>query len=653
MKIQFKIRRCFNLAGVFLILLIAALGISGLSYATQIAQKTSSTSSMKNILIIHSDEEFIPANIEINQTFATLLKSDPQINANLFSEYIDNRRLTTPELYAQYIEALKVRYAINKPDVIIAVDLKAYNLVFNDLEQTLKGIPVVFCMLPEGAIKMPFSDLTTGNYMNLDGLGTAELILKVHPHTKRLVVVSGVAPSDIAKRTDILNDLKSLEKQLEVVSLDHISFSKMQEEVSSYDEGTVVLYVSIFQDVDGNVHIPREALKQLSERSKVPIYGIFYTNMAYGLAGGSLFEFKEVAEDAAEKSLEILKGTPPSSLPIRRVTNQKYMNWAYMQKWQIPESSVPKDVIVVNKQYTFFELYYRQIFVILGFVLLETVFSLFLIIQLRRRKAAETRLNELNDELEHLVEVRTEALTFANQELVLAEKHSAMNQLLRNLLHRLNTPLGNTKVYLEMLQTELGAVQHENDEDAADFEQMLQKVTSNQMQVVEVMNHLKIMLEIESEAEDTTVYLPDFLNAILYDNFATSIDKSKSIILICYPDVTIKVKEKNLRIALSALVQFADYQRRHTTDLPPAELLIMLENNILEVIYIDMALDQIENISTIFDPFSFNDFKTSASGLELTILYNCITIGLTGAIGLKPEGQVKNAIHMNFSISEV
>ncbi len=365
-----------------------------------IAPVSAMAASPKNVLIIHSDEEFIPANVDINSTLQEVLKSDPNMQVNLFSEYLDARRLSSVELYDKKIKNLIERYSLNKPDIVIAIDLKAFTTIQNDLKPLLEKTPVVFCMLPEGTVdEKKLSPLITGNYMNIDGLGTAQLIQEIHPDTRRIAIISGVSPADTVKTEDIVHDLKSSAFPIPFDVVDQMSFSQLKTYVSTLEPGTVLMYSAIFQDVDGNLHIPREALRQLSDVSSVPIYGVFYTNMPFGLAGGSLFEFKEVARDAGKKALGILKGTPPSDFPINRVDNTRYMNWEYMQKWNIPENRLPQDVIVTNRHFTFWEQYWMAIVGTLAFLICETVLVAFLLNLLHLKKQAEKRILQRTEEL--------------------------------------------------------------------------------------------------------------------------------------------------------------------------------------------------------------------------------------------------------------
>lgn len=593
----------------------------------------------KNILILHSDEEFIPANIDINQVFGQLLKQDPTMRVNLYSEYLDLRRFYDEKAYNNYVEILKTRYAEKRPDIVITVDIKAYKLAQTELKDVLKGVPLVFCMLPDTeASHIEKSAYVTGNFMNIDGKGTADLILKVNPNTKRIVLIAGAAPADETKLVDVQGDLKDLPANIELSVWKDKSIDELKSELKALSEDTAVIYVSIFQDSTGKVFIPREALKQLSEVSPVPIYGIFYTNVEYGLAGGSLFEFKEVARDASEKALAILRGTPPTALKIEKVTNTVYMNWNYMKQWGIKARQVPKDVTILHREYSFWETYKNQILGILMFITIETLLILFLLYQLKRRKSAEGKLEELNTELEDLVDARTAALVQAHQDLLIAEKHNTLNKLIRNLLHRINTPLGNNKTYMEMLMMEL----KEESQGSDELFTIAQNMKVNQSQLINVMDHMKTMLEIDSREEKQTADLYELLSEIFYDNFASTIEKSKTIVLLCYPQDKLTIPLNNFKIAISSMMLFAKQQRMINKDLPPAEILLFRHENSLEIKYVDGALNHLDSKEDAFDPFQYNNFKSSPVGMELTILYNTITLGLGGEIRL---GSVENGDH--------
>lgn len=164
----------------------------------------------KKILILHSDEEFIPANIEINKYFVEALRKTTKEPITFYSEYLDTVRFTTPEDFSEFKQILIKRYDGINPDIIVAIDYKAYLFAAEALTRDQPNKPIVFCMLPKSLFdmqKVPAN--ATGSFMNIDIIGTLDLIEKLHPQVDKVSIIAGDGPSDDSKVEEISDRLKA------------------------------------------------------------------------------------------------------------------------------------------------------------------------------------------------------------------------------------------------------------------------------------------------------------------------------------------------------------------------------------------------------------------------------------------------------------
>lgn len=236
----------------------------------------------------------------------------------------------------------------------------------------------------------------------------------------------------------------------------------------------------------------------------------------------------------------------------------------------------------------------------------------------------------MQDSLEQTIVERTKELTEAHDELRKADQQDSMHQVVRNLLHRFNTPLGNAITYTDLLSVNcLSGMPSEL--SLSEKCTILASVRSNHKQIVLIMDTLKNMLEIDHSEDPAPVNLSEIIPVILYDTFSFSLEQIKTILTLEYPVETLLLPEKNIKIALVSLAQFAKRQRENQDDLIPASLTITQLESELLLRYQDVTLSDISSLDEIIDPYTFNSFKTSNAGMELSILYNCVTLGLTGS----------------------
>lgn len=597
----------------------------------------------KKILVIHSDEEFIPANNEINLYMIEAIKQQYKDPVTFYSEYLDSQRFNTPDELSAYKSELIKRYSRIKPDLIIAVDYKAYAFAKDELTNHQNQLPIVFCMLPKSLFDTQAQPQNvTGNFMNVDIIGTLDLVQRLHPQVKSVSIIAGDGPSDDSKVKEVEERLRTHPAYpFSVRLISHRTIKEYETFVSERSQDEVVVYLSIFEDSQGVRFIPREALARLDAVTAVPIYGLFYTNMDFGLVGGSLFEFKQVALDAAARAVAILNHQSPQSLPMSYVTNKTYVNYPMLERWKIPQSLLPAEVELYKQTFTPWQLYQREIVIILVVMLLFVMLIFVLVIQLRLKKTAEEALKALNTELEHLVDERTADLKLTNselqqahQKLLQSEKQHLIQNLSRNLLHKINTPLGVSISYIDLLSTLANADAALTDfEDLKGEEGILSRLMKNQLKIKSIMESLERTLHIEQQAEKTPIHLEEFLRMGILEKQSFEFMQS-DVLELEYPEATLWINEKSFMAAIQCLTDYAYTTYQSYGWKSPSKLTFSIWEDSLILVFRSESFVNLDDLRRIFEPYSLLPFKNDDSGLELTIFSNIITLGLGGTVEL-------------------
>lgn len=597
----------------------------------------------QKILVIHSDEEFIPANNEINLYMIEAIKQQYKDPVTFYSEYLDSQRFNTPDELSAYKSELIKRYSRIKPNLIIAVDYKAYVFAKDELTNHQNQLPIVFCMLPKSLFDSQAQPQNvTGNFMNVDIIGTLDLVQRLHPQVKSVSIIAGDGPSDDSKVKEVEERLRTHPAYpFSVRLISHRTIKEYETFVSERSQDEVVVYLSIFEDSQGVRFIPREALARLDAVTAVPIYGLFYTNMDFGLVGGSLFEFKQVALDAAARAVAILNHQSPQSLPLAYVTNKTYVNYPMLERWKIPQSLLPAEVELYKQTFTPWQLYQREIVIILVVMLLFVMLIFVLVIQLRLKKTAEEALKALNTELEHLVDERTADLKLTNselqqahQKLLQSEKQHLIQNLSRNLLHKINTPLGVSISYIDLLSTLASADAALTDfEDLKGEEGILSRLMKNQLKIKSIMESLERTLHIEQQAEKTPIHLEEFLRMGILEKQSMELLQS-DVLELEYPEATLWINEKSFMAAIQCLTDYAYTTYQSYGWKSPSKLTFSIWEDSLILVFRSESFVNLDDLRRIFEPYSLLPFKNDDSGLELTIFSNIITLGLGGTVEL-------------------
>lgn len=93
--------------------------------------------------------------------------------------------------------------------------------------------------------------------------------------------------------------------------------------------------------------------------------------------------------------------TSASSVPM--------FDWRELKRWGISESTLPKDSVILFKEFTVWEQYKWRIVILGALLILETLIITALLLERRRRRRAKEALNA---ELETRIEARTNAHWF-------------------------------------------------------------------------------------------------------------------------------------------------------------------------------------------------------------------------------------------------
>jgi PAS domain S-box-containing protein len=159
------------------------------------------------------------------------------------------------------------------------------------------------------------------------------------------------------------------------------------------------------------------------------VFGLFDSLLGYGIVGGRLMSLEEQGREAAAIALRIMGGESPASIPFGG--EQAYVNaydWRQLRRWSLSEDALPKGSIIINREFTLWD--FR--FYILGamaFGLGETVLIIFLIVQRRRKRAAEKALQKKTDELDQFFNISPDLLCIATTDGYFLRLNSAWERI--------------------------------------------------------------------------------------------------------------------------------------------------------------------------------------------------------------------------------
>jgi signal transduction histidine kinase/CheY-like chemotaxis protein len=321
----------------------------------------------------------------------------------LHIEYMDARRMVSDEEYLDLLAAVYARkYKHFRPDLIISSDDSALNFLLARRDALFPGIPIVFC----GINSLTVQDLDpvpnmTGILEGLDVEGNLQLILRLHPGARRIVLLSDRTPlgegmQKIAR--EVIPRFETSSRKIEI--WDDFTKEELGERVARLDGDTVLLLLAIHEDRAGHYFSFEEDLPPITRKSPVPMYAMFGMLLGQGVTGGMMNDPYDHGRATARIARRVLAGERADDIPI--VPTADYLprfDYTQLVRFGIDEAKLPPHSFVLNAPVPFYRLHARVVWSALGVMAALIVAVGWLLHLIQRMRRAERQLIESQAEL--------------------------------------------------------------------------------------------------------------------------------------------------------------------------------------------------------------------------------------------------------------
>ncbi|MCD4797375.1 MAG: hypothetical protein K8R49_09450, partial [Candidatus Cloacimonetes bacterium] len=325
---------------------------------------------------------------------------EPEKNSiDLIIEYMDSKAI---EFGTQYKEKLydlyNYKYCNRKFDLIISSDDNAFDFLREYHDDLFPDTPIVFCGVNNfDAPNLIDHNVFTGILEVQSIRETIDLALVLHPKTGKIVFIVDDTPTGLY----FWNMAQKLFKYYEDIQMIHfdssLSMAQIENKVSKLSDDTILYFGTFHRDKDGIYYSFDETISRLSKASAQPMYGNSVQVLPYGIVGGKLFGGFYHGQITAELAQRILKEEKVQDIPVLTEPQTQYMfNYEQMQRFGINTSNLPEGSIIINKPFSFYEENKILIWSVIAFVALQMLIIISLIINITKRKQAETQIKHLN-----------------------------------------------------------------------------------------------------------------------------------------------------------------------------------------------------------------------------------------------------------------
>jgi len=346
----------------------------------------------KNILILYSFAE--RSLYDPLEDLKRSLQEHAHGPANLFVEYLESQRFEDPAYERSVDEMLIQTYRKEKIDLVIVVSYPALAFAIRHRDEIFPGAPIVFSYVHASRFERQKTPPgITGVTVSADFQGIVDLALRLHPDAASLAVVTG--PSEFG-RFWLNATRKAMVRHptVKLVEIDGYPLESLASRLAALPPHTVVLFELIPL---GSAQPTQGVFESLAVTGKLfPTYCVF-RNYCIG-RGGMIGLFPDYAEQTARTSeivARIFSGESPDAIRIEHDSGSRvYADWRELQRWKIPESSLPPGSIILYREPTIWERYERYIAAGMVVFVLQLVLIVGLLLQRARKRKTEAVLRE-------------------------------------------------------------------------------------------------------------------------------------------------------------------------------------------------------------------------------------------------------------------
>ena len=335
---------------------------------------------------------------------AALRESPYQIE--LYSEDLEATLFPDEATQRQFREWYIRKYRDRKPDLIIAAGLEPLRFMVASHESSFSNIPVIFCGSTEEMLgELKLDSHFTGVWAVAQPEETLKAALVLQPGTKHVFVTGGVGVYDRYLEAIARESFRKYESRFEFTYLTDLAMPALIERLKHLPDHTIVYHTSIMQDAAGTPFIDAsQSVPLIARASHAPVFVVDDADLGNGTVGGYLLSFAAIGKTVGQMAVRVLSGEKPQDIPIVRSPNVYMYDWPALRRWGFKESDLPPGSLVLHRQPTVWELYWRYIIGGIVLLLFQTLLIFGLVRQRARRIMTESELKLSNDRLHQAVE---------------------------------------------------------------------------------------------------------------------------------------------------------------------------------------------------------------------------------------------------------
>ena len=359
-------------------------------------------------------------------------------HADMEYVFMDTKRKAYEDVKEGIRSDIAARQKIRKYDYIIAADDAALKFVIEYRDELFAGTPIVFEGIndEEFAYEAAEDPLMIGIVETFPLDDTIELATKLVPNATKVVAITDDTVSGKGSTKQFMDSEKNFPKlEFSTIDCTVLSYKEIGDKVAKLGDDTILIFLMMTKDVNGNNYSPGEAAQYLSSRASIPIYKSDELGLGEGFFGGVMVSYYDMASDAASIVLQLENGADMSDYHVQKAKSNCEFDINMMKEFGISKNNVRRaysgDIVFINDEQDFFKTYWKVIVPEMGVILLLLIFISYYMTSSRKEKKMMREM-----------EKRREKAAAAEREAIEARAADmAKSDFLSNMSHDIRTPI--------------------------------------------------------------------------------------------------------------------------------------------------------------------------------------------------------------------
>jgi signal transduction histidine kinase len=380
----------------------------------------------KRVLTITTGSRLAPGFMLADRELLQALAKPTTARIETYAENLDLIRFPSEQYGQIFSEYLGAKYAVNPPDLVILLFVGNLEVPGKWLPRLFPNTPIIVAGITEEELRPDqFGPFVRGIAQRLNPHANLELILRLQPEVRRVVVIGGTAEIDRQVLARVRDAAQHFRDKIVIDFWDQLTMEELHRGVTALPRNTAILFAAMFRDGAGGAFVSSQVAHAIAQWANVPMYAMSDADIGSDAVGGSVASIAAYGKRAGELASLVLTGTEVKSLPFETSSDTvPTFNWPALQRWGIPESRLPPGSIVRFRPQSLWEEYRWWIVGALFIFASQAAMIAGLLLQRWHRRRAEMELQRNREALAHVARVAT------------------VGELTTSVAHELNQPLG-------------------------------------------------------------------------------------------------------------------------------------------------------------------------------------------------------------------